>query len=79
MGAVVDMALYNVGSMWLYPKLGVFEGGCPCSPHLFLAQIALVVAHATSGPKTGSGCRATRFKYPSLWIQPPRTISYQAI
>jgi len=29
-------------------------------------------ARPISGPKTGSGCRATPFKYPSLWIQPPR-------
>ena len=48
---------------------------------LFWAQIALAVACAITGPKTGLGCRATPFKYPSLWIQPPRTdiVRYRAI
>ena len=35
------------------------------------------VTRAITGPKTGSGCRATPFKSPSLWIQPPKTNTVQ--
>jgi len=58
------MARYGIESRRLYPRL-------------FWAQIALAVTHAISRPKTGSGCRATPFKYPKLWIQPPRFTTVQ--
>jgi len=46
----------------------------PPSDHGSIGAVVKCMSRTSghSGPKTGSGCRATPFKYPSLWIQPPR-------
>jgi len=80
MGAVVDMALYNVGSMWLYPKLGVFEGGCPAALTCFWPKSHSLSLMRLQGPKQDRAAEqpasiTPRYGYSRL--EPYRTRPYK--